>query len=78
MWLGVGLNSKQRQRKDTGGLSCKLHLLPLLYHWISHTIVETQKSVHMDMEKYLEKNPAMIKIFLVITLKDMYVLYYRL
>ena len=25
---GVGLNSKQRQRKDTDGLSCKLHLLP--------------------------------------------------
>ena len=30
------------------------------------------------MKKDLEKNPAIIKIFLVITLDDMYVLYYIL
>ena len=27
--LGVGLNSKQRQRQDTNGFSCQLHLLTL-------------------------------------------------
>ena len=27
--LGVGLNSKQRQREDTDRMGCKLHLLPL-------------------------------------------------
>ena len=27
--LGVGLNSKQRQRQDTNVFSCKLHLLTL-------------------------------------------------
>ena len=32
----------------------------------------------MHMENNLEKNPAIIKIFLVITLDDMYVLYYIL
>ena len=45
---------------------------------MSHTTVETQKSMHMDMEKDLEKNPATIKIFQVITLRDMCVLYYIL
>ena len=35
--LGVGLNSKQRQRQNTDGFSCKCHLLTLrlintLYH----------------------------------------------
>ena len=37
MQLGVGLNSKQRQKQNTDGFSCKLHLLTLelintLYH----------------------------------------------
>ena len=29
MQLGVGLNSKQRQRQNTDGFSCKLHLMTL-------------------------------------------------
>ena len=56
MRLGVELNSKQRQRQNTDGLSCKLHLLTLelintLYHntWY-HTL-------EANWRKLLDKDP---------------------
>ena len=39
--LGVGLNSKQRQRQDTNGFSCKLHLLTQTHqHGLNQTLKE--------------------------------------
>ena len=56
MQLGVGLNSKQRQRQKTDGFSCKLHLFTLelintLYHntWY-HNLEE-------NWRKILDKDP---------------------
>ena len=65
--LGVELNSKQRQRQDTNGFSCKPHLLTLelittLYHnTLYHNFVreELDKSTG---EKTWKKNPIIIKM----------------
>ena len=56
--LGVGINSKQRQRQDTNGFSCKLYLLTLglintLYYNSQH---------HNCGDKTVEKNPRILKI----------------
>ena len=77
MQPGVGLNSKQRQRKDTDGLGCKHHLLTLEPLNITHNSWNTEINVHGYEEGPGEK-PWKIKIFLVITLDNMYVLYYIL
>ena len=45
--LGVGLNSKQRQRQDTNVFSCKLHLL---------TLELEDKTVEKNQIETLEKN----------------------
>ena len=51
--LGVGLNSKQRQRQDTNVFSCKLHLL---------TLELEDKTIEKNWIEALEKNPIIIKI----------------
>ena len=68
MQLSVGLSSKQRQRQDTDGFRCKLHLLTLelkntLYHniWYHHF---EDKTVEKNWSKTQKKNPIIIKIHL--------------
>ena len=60
--LGVGLHSKQRQKQNTDGLSCKLHLLTLelintLYHntWY-HNFKD--KTVEKNCSKTWKKTPT--------------------
>ena len=78
MW--VELTSKQRQRKDTDGLSCcKLHLL-LFNCRISHTMDEQMSYWRKTLKITLENNPATIqlpstKIHLCHTLGNLHVLY---
>ena len=62
MQLGVGLNSKQRQRQNTDGFSCKLHLLTL--ELINTLYYHTVKLEEKHCIKTQKKNPIIIKIHL--------------
>ena len=66
--LDVGLNLKQRQRQNTDGFSCKLHLLTLeLINTLCHNTWYhnfEDKTVEKNWSKMWKKNPIIIKIHL--------------
>ena len=77
--LGVGINSKQRQRQNTDGLICKLHLLTLelintLYHNTWYHNFE-DRTVEKNCSNTWKKNPIIIKIHLMPTFKYLYISY---
>ena len=71
--LDVGLNLKQRQRQNTDGFSCKLHLLTLelistLYHntWYHNFEDNTvEKNWSKTWKKNWRKNSTIIKMHLI-------------
>ena len=76
--LDVGLNSKQKQRQDTNGFRCNLHLLTLELINTLYLNFE-DKTVDKNWRKTLERNPIIIKMHLMtlhsFTFKYLYDIY---